>query len=66
MLRLKHSQPQGDDATALANRNLLQVADLPKARPEQITSFEVGYKGIFFDNKVFLDIDAYANRYDGF
>jgi iron complex outermembrane receptor protein len=26
----------------------------------------VGYKGIFFDNKVFLDVDAYANRYNGF
>ncbi|SFS35841.1 TonB-dependent receptor [Mucilaginibacter polytrichastri] len=56
----------GTDATALANRSLLQVADLPAARPEQITSFEVGYKGIFFDNKVFLDIDAYSNVYNGF
>lgn len=56
----------GTDATALANRGILQVADLPKARPEQITSFEVGYKGIFFDNKVFVDIDAYVNRYNGF
>ncbi|TSD66558.1 energy transducer TonB [Inquilinus sp. KBS0705] len=56
----------GTDATALANRGLLKVADLPKARPEQITSYEVGYKGIFADNKVFLDIDAYTNRYDGF
>jgi len=56
----------GTDATALANRNILQVADLPTTRPEQITSFEVGYKGIFFDNKVFLDIDAYSNVYNGF
>ncbi|EHQ30560.1 TonB-dependent receptor [Mucilaginibacter paludis] len=56
----------GTDATALANRNLLQVADLPKARPEQITSYEVGYKGNFVDNKVFFDIDAYTNRYNGF
>jgi len=56
----------GSDQAALANRNLLQVADLPPARPEQITSFEVGYKGIVADNKVFIDIDAYTNRYDGF
>ncbi|MDN3547910.1 TonB-dependent receptor [Mucilaginibacter aquaedulcis] len=56
----------GTDATALANRNLLKVADLPPARPEQITSYEVGYKGIVADNKVFIDIDAYANRYNGF
>jgi iron complex outermembrane receptor protein len=56
----------GTDATALANRGLLQVADLPKARPEQITSYEVGYKGILADNKVFVDIDAYTNTYNGF
>jgi iron complex outermembrane receptor protein len=36
----------GSDVAALANRNLLKVADLPPARPEQITSYEVGYKGI--------------------
>lgn len=56
----------GSDQAALANRNLLQVANLPPARPEQITSFEVGYKGIVADNKVFIDIDAYTNRYNGF
>ncbi|MFD0793887.1 TonB-dependent receptor domain-containing protein [Mucilaginibacter litoreus] len=63
---VKAQSATGDDATALANRGLLQVADLPKARPEQITSFEIAYKGIFADNRVFLDIDAYANRYNGF
>lgn len=63
---VKAQSAAGDDATALKNRDLLQVANLPKARPEQITSYEVGYKGIFLDNKVFFDIDAYANRYDGF
>ena len=56
----------GTDATALANRGLLQVANLPKTRPEQITSYEVGYKGVVLDNKVFVDIDAYTNEYDGF
>jgi iron complex outermembrane receptor protein len=56
----------GSDQAALANRNLLKVANLPPARPEQITSFEVGYKGIVADNRVFIDIDAYTNRYNGF
>jgi iron complex outermembrane receptor protein len=56
----------GSDQVALANRNLLKVADLPPSRPEQITSYEVGYKGIVLDNKVFIDIDAYTNRYNGF
>jgi iron complex outermembrane receptor protein len=54
------------DKAALANRGLLQVANLPKARPERINSFEVGYKSILFNNKLVLDIDAYSNQYDGF
>jgi len=54
------------DAAALANRNLLQVANLPKAQPEGISSFEAGYKGVLFDNKVVVDLDAYSNIYTGF
>ena len=54
------------DEAALANRNLLQAANLPKGRPEGINSFEVGYKSVFSDNKVFIDFDAYANIYNGF
>jgi len=54
------------DSAALADRGLLTVANLPKARPEGIRSFEIGYKAVLFDNKVFVDIDAYTNQYDGF
>ncbi|MGI8633779.1 MAG: TonB-dependent receptor domain-containing protein [Segetibacter sp.] len=54
------------DQAALANRAKLQVANLPKARPERINSFEVGYKSVLFNNKLVLDIDAYSNQYDGF
>ncbi len=54
------------DAAALANRNLLQVANLPDGTPEGITSFEIGYKSVLFDNKLILDIDAYSNIYKGF
>jgi iron complex outermembrane receptor protein len=54
------------DAAALANRNLLVVANLPKARPERINSFEVGYKSVLLNNKLVVDIDAYSNQYDGF
>ena len=54
------------DAAALANRNLLEIANLPKARPERITSFEIGYKSVLFNNKLVVDIDAYSNTYDGF
>ena len=54
------------DAAALANRNLLQVANLPDGRPEGINSFEVGYKSVLFNSKLLIDVDAYANIYDGF
>ncbi len=54
------------DPAALANKNLLVVANLPKARPEKINSFEIGYKSVVLNNKLFLDIDAYSNQYHGF
>jgi iron complex outermembrane recepter protein len=54
------------DAAALANKGLLKVANLPDGRPEGIKSFEVGYKSVLFDNKLFIDFDAYSNVYNGF
>lgn len=54
------------DAAALANRNLLVVANLPEARPERIKSLEFGYKSVLPGNKLIVDIDAYTNKYDGF
>ncbi len=54
------------NTAALANRDLLVKADLPKASPEKINSFEVGYKSVLLDNTLFVDIDAYTNTYTGF
>lgn len=54
------------DAAALANRNLLVVANLPEARPERINSLEFGYKTVLLDNTLTIDVDAYLNNYDGF
>lgn len=54
------------DAAALANRALLVPGNLPDGRPEGINSFEVGYKSVLFGNKLFVDVDAYTNIYDGF
>ena len=54
------------DAAALANRNLLQPANLPDGRPEGITSFEVGYKSVLFDDRLIVDLDAYTSVFDGF
>jgi outer membrane receptor protein involved in Fe transport len=54
------------DSAALANRNLLQVANLPNARPEKINSYEIGYRSALLKNKLVIDFDAYSNHYDGF
>ncbi len=54
------------DAAALTNKNLLQVANLPDATPEKITSFEFGYKSVLLDNTLVIDLDAYVNQYKGF
>jgi iron complex outermembrane receptor protein len=54
------------DAAALANKDLLQVANLPDATPEKITSFEFGYKSVLLDNTLVIDLDAYVNQYQGF
>ena len=54
------------DAAALANQQLLKVANLPDAGPEKITSFEVGYKSVLLNNTLVIDLDAYVNQYKGF
>jgi outer membrane cobalamin receptor len=54
------------DAAALANRNLLVVANLPDAGPEKIVSYEIGYKAVLLENRLVVDIDAYSNQYTGF
>ncbi len=51
---------------ALKNRNVLQITSLSPTRPEQINSFEVGYKSVLFDSKLVIDLDTYTNVYDGF
>lgn len=54
------------DAAALANRGILQVANLPDASPEKINSLEVGYKSVLIENKLIVDFDVYSNIYKGF
>ncbi|HVZ55338.1 MAG TPA: TonB-dependent receptor [Chitinophagaceae bacterium] len=54
------------DSAALANRSILTVANLPKAKPEQIISYEVGYKSLLLNGHLIIDFDAYWNRYAGF
>lgn len=51
---------------ALQNANLLTVAHLSPIAPEGIHAFEVGYKSVLLNNKLFIDIDAYYNTYHQF
>ena len=53
-------------ASSDSAKGLLQKANLPNARPEKITSFEIGYKSVLLDNKLVIDFDAYTNIYNGF
>ncbi|MCU0334827.1 MAG: TonB-dependent receptor [Chitinophagaceae bacterium] len=51
---------------ALNNRAILQITNLSPTRPEQVNSFEVGYRSIWLNNRLTIDIDAYYNIYNGF
>jgi iron complex outermembrane recepter protein len=39
---------------------------LPELSPEKVASTEIGYKGLFFGKKLFLDTYAFYNKYKGF
>lgn len=51
---------------ALKNRGILQIANLPEIQPENINSFELGYRSVLADNKLAIDWEAYYNIYQGF
>lgn len=52
--------------SALTNRSLLQIANLPTMQPERINSVEIGYKSVLLNNRLSLDWEAYYNIYTGF
>jgi len=47
------------------NANLLVTADIPYVKPEQMTAYEIGYKGII-SNELMLDINGYYSSYQDF
>jgi iron complex outermembrane receptor protein len=49
----------------LANKELLVHADVDYIKPERISTFEIGYRGIF-SNRFTLDINYYYGRYTDF
>lgn len=54
--------PAAPEATA----ELVAVNDLPDLRPEQVKSFEIGYKGLLADNRLLIDAAYYYNIYNDF
>jgi iron complex outermembrane receptor protein len=54
------------ESAAAANANLLKVGNLSAIVPEQIHSFEAGYKSVLLENRLFIDIDGYYNEYKNF
>lgn len=52
--------------SALNNKNILQKANLGSMQPEQVTSFELGYKSILLNNSFVIDLDVYYSQYKGF
>ncbi len=48
------------------DKGILVKSNYTYIQPEHINSFEIGYKGIFLDNKLFVDIDYYFSFYDHF
>ena len=54
------------DAAIVKDAGLLVKSTYNYIQPEHINSFEVGYKGILFDNKVYVDVDYYFSAYNNF
>ncbi|NER14492.1 TonB-dependent receptor plug domain-containing protein [Leptobacterium flavescens] len=44
----------------------LQIANPNPVEPEQVTSFEVGYRGQLNDKRIIVDLSAYYNSYKDF
>lgn len=52
---------------AIANeKGILVKSTYSYIQPEHLNSFEIGYKGIVLNNKLFIDADYYFNVYDNF
>lgn len=49
-----------------ANKGLLKKNDYTYLKPEQVNSFEIGYKGNWLDKRLFVDADFYYNHYQNF
>ncbi|GAB3326949.1 TonB-dependent receptor [Larkinella ripae] len=48
------------------NKGLLRKSPYTYLKPEQVNSVEVGYKGLFFKNRLYVDADLYYSAYRNF
>ncbi|MBS9525219.1 TonB-dependent receptor [Litoribacter alkaliphilus] len=49
-----------------ATGQLVQIESLPDLRPEQVQSFEIGYKSLLASNRLMVDFAYYYNIYNDF
>lgn len=48
------------------NKNLLKANTYTYIKPEQVNSYETGYKGLWFDKRLLIDLDVYYTKYRNF
>ncbi|MCY7357526.1 MAG: TonB-dependent receptor [Rudanella sp.] len=48
------------------NKGLLKPNTYTYIKPEQVNSYETGYKGLLFDKRLLIDLDVYYTRYRNF
>lgn len=48
------------------NKVILQRSTYTYLQPEFMRSYEMGFRGMFFQNRLFVDVDAYYNFYENF
>ncbi|GAB2519502.1 TonB-dependent receptor plug domain-containing protein [Spirosoma aerophilum] len=54
------------DQAIQKNKGLLKPNTYTYLKPEQVNSVELGYKGLFFGKKLYVDVDFYFNVYRNF
>ncbi|WP_299286497.1 TonB-dependent receptor [uncultured Mucilaginibacter sp.] len=60
------NQGTATNAAITKEKGLLVKNYYDYIKPEHINSFEIGYKSLFFNQKLKLDLDFYYNKYDNF
>lgn len=54
------------DQAIRKNKGLLKPSPYTYLKPERVNSVEVGYKGLFFANRLYVDADVYYTAYKNF